>query len=141
MNASKPGYFGKALVAIGLTLAVSLVLNLVTWFIARAAGVDFVTQVEGRMPLEVTSVPIVVMTVVPVLLGGILLLILGRWLRAWNILAIVGLGVGVLSVIAPFTVQASTGTSVSLAIMHLVVGGVWFLALRRGASHRSGARR
>jgi hypothetical protein len=33
----------------------------------------------------------------------------------------------------PFTVESSTGTAVTLAIMHVVPGVVWFALLRQGS--------
>jgi hypothetical protein len=124
----------------GLTVAcLALVANLLVLVASRALGADFVVQqTPDAAAAEVTFVMVAVMTVAPVLLGTVLLLVLRRWgARAWRALAAVGLALGLLTVVMPFTVEATTGTQVGLALMHVVVGVVWFVLVRRAAAAAS----
>lgn len=121
----------------GLTVAgIALVANLLVLVAARALGADFlVQQTPDAAATEVSFVMVAVMTVVPVLVATALLLVLRRWgARAWRTLAAVGLALGLLTVVMPFTVDATTGTQVGLALMHVVVGVVWFVLVRRAAA-------
>ncbi|MFS0699098.1 DUF6069 family protein [Cellulomonas sp. 179-A 4D5 NHS] len=121
----------------GLTVAgIALVANLLVLVAARALGADFlVQQTPDAAATEVTFVMVAVMTVVPVLVATALLLVLRRrGARAWRTLAVVGLALGLLTVVMPFTVDATTGTQVGLALMHVVVGVVWFVLVRRAAA-------
>lgn len=75
---------------------------------------------------------VAVATLVPVLLGGLVLVVSApRSRRAPGVLAWLGLAIGVLTVITPISAQADLGTKVVLASMHLTTGVVWWLALRR----------
>ncbi|MGW6132443.1 DUF6069 family protein [Cellulomonas sp. NPDC055163] len=124
----------------GLTVAgVAVVVNLLVLVVSRAVGADFLVQQTPDAPAtEVTFVMVGVMTVVPVLLATALLLLLRRWgARAWRALAAVGLALGLLTVVMPFTVDAATGTQVGLALMHVVAGVVWFVLVRRAAAAAS----
>ncbi|WP_258725810.1 DUF6069 family protein [Cellulomonas sp. NS3] len=124
----------------GLVAAgVALVANLLVLVVSRALGADhLVRQTPDAAASEVTFVMVVVMTVVPLLVATALLLPLRRWgARAWRTLAAVGLALGLLTVPMPFAVDATTGTQVGLALMHVVVGVVWFVLVRRAASAAS----
>lgn len=122
-----------------LAAGTALVVNLLVLVVSRALGADFlVQQTPDATAAEVTVVMVAVMTVVPVLVATALLLVARRWgARAWRALAAVGLALGLLTVPMPFTVEATTGTQVGLALMHVVVGVVWFVLVRRAASAAS----
>lgn len=119
-----------------LVAAVALPANLVVWLVADAAGVPFeVTQ--GGDTQSVGPLMVIVMTLAPLLLGTLLLWATrSRAPRSWTVLAWVGLAVGLLSAALPLSVDASDGTSLSLAAMHVVVGLAWFGAVRRGSEQR-----
>ena len=125
----------------GIVLAVSVIANLLVLAIGRLAGAEMdVVRAGTTEPVEVGAFMVLFMTVLPLALGTLALAIVSRWgERGWQVLAWFGLGLGVLTVFMPFTVQASTGTALTLAAMHLVVGAVWFGAIRQtlGQSSRS----
>ncbi|MBB2922289.1 DUF6069 family protein [Cellulomonas cellasea] len=110
--------------------------NLVVLAVAGALGADLlVRQTPDAAATEVTFGMVAVMSVAPIVLATVVLLVLRRWgARAWRALAAVGLALGLLTVPMPFTVDATTGTQVALATMHVVAGVVWFVLVRRAAS-------
>lgn len=118
--------------AAGIALAASLVVLLV----ARLSGADMVArppQTDATTTIGVLSVAVV--TVVATLVGSLLLVLLRRrgGARAWLALAWIGLAVGVLTTPAPLTVDATAGTRVALACMHVLTGLVWLVVVRRAA--------
>jgi hypothetical protein len=116
------------------TLVVSLGLNLLIWAGAQLAGADFEVSRPGAQPMTVGPVTIALMTAAPVLLGSVVLAVATRRSpRAQPVLGWLGLVIGILTAPMPFTVQAGTGTQVTLAAMHLVSGAVWWLTLRRSS--------
>lgn len=122
----------------GVVAVVALAANLATFVVARLWGVDMSVRPPGGEEMVVGPGTITAMTVVPVLLGSVLLRTLReRGAVAWRVLGWVGLAVGVLTASAPFSVEAGSGTRVALACMHVVTGVVWVLvvhaALRRSA--------
>ena len=120
----------------GLTsTAVAAATNLGVLAVARLAGADMVVQPQSTdQAITVGAGSVVVMTVVPLLLATLLLLPLRRWgPAAWRALALGGLVIGVATVVMPFTVSAAAGTASGLALMHVVAGVVWFVAVRRAA--------
>ena len=112
--------------------AAAVLINLLVHAIGRAAGAELeVTQPGADGPMAIGPGNVLLMTVLPILLGGIILAVAIRWGgRAWNVLSWTGLFVGVLTIVMPFTVTATTATRVTLATMHLITGVAWFVALR-----------
>ncbi|GEA86558.1 DUF6069 family protein [Cellulomonas cellasea] len=110
--------------------------NLVVLAVAGALGADLlVRQTPDAAANEVTFGMVAVMSVAPIVLATVVLLVLRRWgAWAWRALAAVGLALGLLTVPMPFAVDATTGTQVALATMHVVAGVVWFVLVRRAAS-------
>lgn len=123
----------------GLTsVAIAVALNLVVYGAARLAGADMLMQrSEAEPAMEIGIGPVATLTAVPMLLATLLLLLVRRWgARAWTVLAITGLVVGIVTVPLPFTVIAEGSTRVGLALMHVVAGAVWFIVVRRGTADR-----
>ena len=110
--------------------------NLVVLGIGVLLGADMrVAQSAGAAVTEVGIGPVLLMSLVPTLLGGLVLwLAARRSIRAWHAVGWLGLALGLLTLPMPFTVVASAGTTVTLATMHVVAGVVWFTAVRRTAA-------
>lgn len=113
--------------------------NVVVLVSAGALGADLlVRQTPDAAATEVSIGMVAVMSVAPVVLATVVLLVLRRWgARAWRVLAAVGLALGLLTVPMPFTADATTGTQVALALMHVITGVVWFVLVRRAAEAAS----
>ena len=121
----------------GLTsAAVALTADAVVVAVARAAGADLLVRRELSEPaMTVGPGTVAATTLVPMLGATLLLLAARRWgPRSWRALASVGLVVGLLTAPAPFTVLAGTSTQMSLALMHVVAGVVWFVVVRRAVT-------
>lgn len=115
---------------LGLIAGISLVANLVVFAIAKLADVDFAITAPGQSEETVTGVAVAVMSVATVVVGGIALLVTRRWApRAWQVLAWVGLVIGIVTI--PAFADAEAGTKVALGAMHVIVGGVWFWVVSR----------
>lgn len=111
---------------------IALVVNLAVLAMAGFAGADMSAQPPGQDAMAVGVAMVAALTAVPVLLGSALLVALrGRGGKAWRILALLGLIVGVTTAPAPFTVEAEGATRVALASMHVITGLVWFVVVRR----------
>lgn len=115
--------------------AAALAANIALLYTARGLGADMAVrpaETEAAMTIGIGTV--VLMTLLPMLFATLLLLPLRRWgPRAWHLLAAAGLAIAVVTVPAPFTMLAQTGTQVSLACMHLTAGIAWFVLVRRAA--------
>jgi hypothetical protein len=115
---------------LGLVAGISLVANLIVYAVARLADVDFAITAPGQSEETVNGVAVGVMSVATVVVGGIALLVARRWApRAWQVLAWVGLVVGIVTI--PAFADAEAGTKVALGAMHVIVGGVWFWFVSR----------
>lgn len=118
---------------LGLIAGISLIANLIVFAIGKVAGVDYEVTPGGQSEKQtINALVIAVMTVAPVLLGGLALLLTRTWRpRSWQVLAWVGLGLGIISIWSPAASDAANDTKVALSAMHLVVGGVWFWLVSR----------
>jgi hypothetical protein len=76
---------------------------------------------------------VIVASIVPLSLAGIVTWLIARRRPAFRVLAarIVAV-VAVLSAIAPFVMAVDFGTGLTLAVMHLVVGGAFQIAVLTG---------
>lgn len=125
---------GDAWRAGGLSALTSIAASLGLLVVARAAGADLVVQPQGQAAMEVGPLMIVVVIVSAVLVGSLLLVLARRSApRSWHRLAWAGFALGLVTVVAPFTVQAETGTALALASMHVVTGTAWLGFVRRAA--------
>jgi hypothetical protein len=127
---------GAALRAAGGAAAVALVLNLADRLVAGALGADFQVTISGTTQ-TVGAVMVTTMTLVPMLLGAVALVVASRWgRRGWDAVGWLGLALGVVSAVLPLTADADAGTRVALALMHLVAGVTWLVAVRAVAPTR-----
>ncbi|WP_143143742.1 DUF6069 family protein [Agrococcus sp. Marseille-P2731] len=121
----------RGLIAVGIATAV----NLVILGAAAAAGASMLVAQDGS-EIAVGLLPVLVATFAPLALATVVAWLLAkRWPRTTTILAWVGLVVAAASIIAPLTGALDTATGIALALMHLVAGASWFVALvvhRRG---------
>ncbi|GMA41958.1 DUF6069 family protein [Mobilicoccus caccae] len=123
-------------------LVVAVVVNLTVHALGRAAGADFTVRTPSAdQPQVVGWVSVLVMSIVPVLIGSLLLWATRRSPRAWVVLAWVGLVVGVLSVGMPVLATATTGTKLALATMHLLPAVTWWVCVRRELDRADRVRR
>lgn len=121
--AGSPPLWARALLAAGLVAAV----NVGVLGVGRAAGASLTMAVPD--PVTVTWPAVVVASVLPIALGGLVAWLLARrWPRARVVLAWSGLAVAVLSCLALLGAPDAT-TAATLATMHVGVGVAWFLAL------------
>lgn len=115
---------------LGLIAGISLVANLLVFAVAKLADVDFAITAPGQSEETVNGISVAVMSVATVVVGGIALLVTRRWApRAWQVLAWVGLVVGIVTI--PAFSDAAAGTKIALGAMHVIVGGAWFWFVRR----------
>ncbi|QIK84406.1 DUF6069 family protein [Sanguibacter sp. HDW7] len=112
---------------VGLAVVAALVVNVATFFVAKAAGASF----TGDMPYAVNVVGVAVASVVPIVIAVLVLSrIVRRWTRFQNTAAWLGLALALVSCASPFAVAADTATAIALALMHVFTGLAWFFAVR-----------
>jgi hypothetical protein len=123
-------------VLLAVTAAVALLVNLAVFAAGRVAGVGFdVVSFIGDRHETVGPRAIAVMTLVPWLAGSIVLVLTRR--RAAEVWPWLGrAGVALALVTVPLFNQAEPATKLTLAVMHLVAGGLWFGAVRHLARQR-----
>lgn len=111
----------------------ALGVNLGVLFLARGLGTDMLLRVAISEPaVAIGVVTVTCTTLAPLLVATLLLLLLRPWgTRAWRVLAAIGMVFAVVTVAAPFTVDASRDTQMALACMHLAAGAAWFITVRR----------
>lgn len=117
---------------VGASVAViSAIANVAIWSAATLGGVPFDVTPAGASTQHVNVATVVLMTLGPLVLGAFALAVTRRSAKAWRFLAWVGLAIGVLTVVMPFSTTATDGTHYALAAMHLVVGATWFALVSR----------
>ncbi|MEU5881764.1 DUF6069 family protein [Spirillospora sp. NPDC047279] len=119
---------GARLRARAIVMVAAVLATLVVWAIAALAfgQDDLVVQQPGKEEMELAAGAFVFFSAVPSLLGWILLEVLERFAPArarivWTVVAVVVL---LLSFLPVIQVEATGGTKVTLALLHLVVGAV-----------------
>ncbi|MBR7742520.1 hypothetical protein KC207_04360 [Phycicoccus sp. BSK3Z-2] len=123
----------STLVAVVVRAAVvALVANIVLQTIARIAGVETVVVPPGAAAVTVAPVSVVTMTVVPLVVGGAVLLVASR-ISAAAVTALPWIGVvlGVGTALMPLSMGGDLAGRLVLAAMHVVVGVAWFVSVRR----------
>ena len=124
-TSSRPGLARPLLTTVAVTVGTNLAIYLAGWL----ADVDF-TVIQGDTVRHVNAILVVVMSVAPLLLGGLALALTRRWSpTSWRLLAWVGLVIGVVSM--PLFLDATAGTKLTLSPMHLVAGIAWFVLVTR----------
>src|ERR1700694_2923604 len=103
------------------------------WAVATAAGADLTVSFGAGQPIQkITVVNVVVAALVGSLAGWGLLALLRRFTAkaraVWTVTAIVA---ALLSLAGPLSTISSAGTKAWLVSMHLAVGHVLFVVLRR----------
>lgn len=114
-------------------IGIAVVAAVLVWGIALLAGVELtVQQPSGAM--EIGILPVVVLPAVAGLAGWALLAALERYTprakTAWTVGAVVFV---VASLVGPLMADAPIATRLTLAAMHLVVGGIVIPLFRRHA--------
>ncbi len=116
--------FGRVAQGALIAAGIAACLNLVVYFVARAAGVTFTGRFYPTAPQTVVALKDVLgastVWVVPAAAG---LLLLNRFMeRPAKAFVIAAATFGLLSVAGPLTFpEASMGTKLALAVMHLVL--------------------
>ncbi len=129
--ASRPIPPGAAVRPGVVALVTAIVVNIVIVVISRATGARLVVT-QGGAETEIGVPAVMALTVGSLVVGTVVLALAGRWgAHAWNLLAWAGLGIGVISAALPLLSDADTSTRLTLAMMHVVVGFAWQLAVRR----------
>lgn len=101
-----------------------LVLNLVTYFVSDAAG-----WIPEELPESAEAfgiVPVILYSIIPLLLGGVLLALLCRWTSHPVLMfALIAAVVFIASLAAPLTLAgASTSFKMVLVAMHVITAAV-----------------
>ena len=110
---------------LGLGIAVAVVVNLVVYAVASAAGA---TWIANGQSVGWFMVPIA--TVIAMAIGGVITWLLSRrWDKATIAMAWVGLVFAVISVPGPLLGSTDTPTRWALATMHITTGIIWFAAV------------
>ena len=122
------------LARLGLGTVVAVVVNLIVYAVASAAGA---TWIANGQPVGWFMVPIA--TVVAMAIGGLITWLLARrWDKATVTMAWVGIVFAVISVPGPLLGSTDTPTRWALAAMHITTGIVWFGAVHPRRSTQAG---
>jgi hypothetical protein len=109
---------------------IAAVVNVVVFLIGSAAGASMI--VTSPQEMEIPFVVVIIATLVPLLLAGIITWLIAKRAPAFRTFARwAGTIVAVVSVVEPFLVTEDTTTAVSLAAMHIVGAAAWFVALKK----------
>lgn len=116
--------------------AVALAVNLALLALGRAAGASFAVpdrRQAGEL-MEVGAWAVALSTLLPLAVGlAAAALLTRRWPRASRALQAAGVVITLASLGMPLSVDTDASTRLLLAAMHLIVGGAYVVALRRGA--------
>jgi len=117
------------------TAGIAIAINLIVLGLGRVAGADMSVQPPGSpAPMTIGVVQVVATVLVPLLVAtGLLIATRRRGARAWRLLAIVGLAVGLVTVAMPVLATATVATTMVLATMHVITGLVWIILVWRAA--------
>ena len=127
MASTAPTIFRPVGIAAPIAAVAAVVVNVVVFFIGQAAGA---TLVAAGQPVGVAQV--IIATGVTFALGiALLWLVARRRPDGVRLLAWIGLGLGVVSTIAPLAMAADLTAGLTLAVMHLAAGIAWFGAVSR----------
>lgn len=110
---------------LGLGIVVAIVVNLVVYAVASAAGPTWIANAQAVVWF---MVPIA--TAIAMAIGGVVTWLLSRrWDKATITMAWVGLAFAVISVPGPILGSTDTPTRWALATMHITTGIIWFVAV------------
>ena len=126
-----PARRAVSLRALLISVGVAVALNLAVLAVLAATGADLDVVVPGGPgAITIDAIAVVVSTAVPLLLAGLIAYAITRRfpaLRRWA--AWGGLVLALASLVAPFSLDADAATRAGLAVMHVVAGIAWFVAL------------
>ncbi|MFG2000005.1 DUF6069 family protein [Spirillospora sp. NPDC048911] len=126
---------GERMRARGITVVATVLTTVAVWAVAALAfgQDDLVVQQPGQDAMELGAGQVVFFSLVPALLGWAFLAVLERFVpaRALTVWTVVAAVVLVLSYLPFVQVEATGGTKVTLALLHLVVAGVLITGFRR----------
>ncbi len=127
--------FARLLKAGLLGGAVAAVANVVVYVIAHAAGQTLTAQFQPGTVSALGVAPVIISSVVPSLLGAGLLYALARFVKPGvTVFAAIAAVFTVVSFGGPASLgDASTGTVVTLDVMHLIAGAAITTSLVRSA--------
>jgi hypothetical protein len=117
----------------GVGALVAASINFLIFFISRGVGVSYMMppRTADQQPMELPAMDILASSVIPAIVGTILLLILNRYtqrpLRFFLIIAVIVL---VVSFIPLILIELPVNTKVLLGVMHLAAAGAIILFLR-----------
>ena len=117
-----------------LTVAAAVVAAVLAWLIAvPIVGIDLLVRPGGSAAQQVGLGSVVAVSLLASLLGWGFLALLERLvsrraLTAWTVVAVVVL---MLSLSGPLTAATNAAVAIALVLMHLVVGAVLIMGLRR----------
>lgn len=123
---------GVAVRTTAVAIGATVLLNLAILAIGALAGAELeVAQSTGKEPQQIGPAIVAITSIGPLLLGGLVLWLVGRrGRRSWLAVGRLGLALGVVTVVMPVSAVATTGTTLTLAAMHVVTGLVWFVLVR-----------
>lgn len=123
----------SSLVAVTVRAAVvALVANVLVHTLAKVAGVETVLTPPGAAPVTVAPFAVVTMTIIPVVVGGVALVLASRFSPgAVRALPWIGLVIGVATVVMPLSMGGALDGRLVLAAMHVITGIAWFASVRR----------
>ena len=109
---------------------IAAVLNVVVFVIGSAAGGSM--TVTSPQEMQIPFVVVIVATLVPLLIAGLITWSISKRASTFRSFARwAGTIVALVSVIEPFLVTEDSTTAVTLAVMHIVGGAAWFVALKK----------
>lgn len=98
------------------------------YFVAGAAGASM--NFTGGLFEHLAFIEVIRFTVMPIVVLGFLTWVIGRARPGFcKIAQWVGVAVVVLAIINPIMFAADLASGIALALMHLIVGGSWYLAV------------
>ena len=107
--------------AIATGAVAAAVVNLVIFFIGRAAGASFAFLDRGTLH-EVTAWAVIIATVFPLVVGTGLATLLARWwFGVIRLAQVIAGGLALLTVAGPLMTDADGATRFALALMHVVL--------------------
>ena len=114
-----------------IVVVVAAVVNLAIFAIGSAAGASMIVNTGSATQL-IALLPVIA-TVVPLTIAGVVTWFVARRVRVFRPVAgWAGAAIALVSTIAPFVMSTDAATGVSLAVMHVVAGVAWFVALMTG---------
>lgn len=104
------------------------VLSAFVYFVGEAAGASM--DFSGGLFTHLDFIEVIRFSVLPILVLGLLTWVIGRAKPGFcRVAQWAGVAVVVLAIINPILFAADWATGIALAVMHLIVGASWYLAV------------